>query len=88
VTSAVCEDCNGARSVPDLGEYEDGYAPCPSCVIDAGETFVVWEETLGRRDTFPQAGSGPLRSDAVEVPWRQVVELPQQRNNSDREDQG
>jgi hypothetical protein len=39
-----CSNCNGARSVPDLGEYEDGYAPCPSCVIDAVETFVVFKE--------------------------------------------
>jgi hypothetical protein len=41
----TCPDCNGARSVPDdFGEYEDGCAPCPDCVIDAAETFVVWEE--------------------------------------------
>ena len=40
----VCSDCGDARAVPDdLGVYEDGYAPCPSCVIDAGETFVVWD---------------------------------------------
>jgi hypothetical protein len=41
---AVCTDCSGSRAVPDdFGLYEDGYAPCPSCVIDAGETFVVFE---------------------------------------------
>lgn len=39
----TCEDCFGARSVPDMGECDDGYGPCPSCVIDAGDTFVVWE---------------------------------------------
>ena len=22
---------------------EDGYGPCPTCVIDAGETWVVWD---------------------------------------------
>jgi hypothetical protein len=42
--NAPCLDCNGARAVPDdLGEYEDGYAPCPACIIDAGPTFVVYE---------------------------------------------
>jgi hypothetical protein len=41
--STDCLDCSGSRAVPDdLGEYEDGYQPCPSCVIDAGDTFVVW----------------------------------------------
>lgn len=35
VTRDPCEDCNGSRAVPDdFGQYEDGYAPCPSCVID------------------------------------------------------
>lgn len=39
----TCQDCSGSRAVPDdLGEYEDGYAPCPACVIDASETFVIW----------------------------------------------
>jgi len=38
----VCDDCNGARSVPDFfGEP----GPCPSCVIDGGDTFVVFEAT-------------------------------------------
>jgi hypothetical protein len=37
---AVCLDCSGTRSVPDL--FGD-LGPCPSCVIDAGETFVVLE---------------------------------------------
>lgn len=41
---SVCWDCNGARAVPDdFWEHEDGYQPCPTCVIDAGETWVVWE---------------------------------------------
>lgn len=39
-----CFDCFGARAVPDdFGGHEDGYGPCPSCVIDAGPTFVVYE---------------------------------------------
>ena len=38
-----CWDCNGARTVPDLGDGEDGYEACPSCVVDAGPTFVLWE---------------------------------------------
>jgi hypothetical protein len=34
----ACDDCSDARAVPGLtGDYE----ACPSCVIDAGETFVV-----------------------------------------------
>jgi hypothetical protein len=37
----ICDDCNGVRSVP--GTFGDPEA-CPSCVIDAGETFVVFEE--------------------------------------------
>lgn len=38
-----CADCSGSRAVPDdFGQYEDGYAPCPSCVVDAGSTFVIW----------------------------------------------
>lgn len=37
----TCEDCNGTRSVPDVvGDP----GPCPSCVIDAGDTFVVFED--------------------------------------------
>jgi hypothetical protein len=37
-----CDDCSGSRAVPGpLGDYE----ACPSCVIDAEETFVVWEGT-------------------------------------------
>jgi hypothetical protein len=43
-SSGDCLDCSGALAVPDdLGKHEDGYRPCPNCVIDAGETFVVWE---------------------------------------------
>lgn len=39
-----CWDCGGSRAVPDdFGNYQDGYGPCPVCVIDAGDTFVVWE---------------------------------------------
>lgn len=36
----TCPDCSGTRAVP--GFLTD-YDPCPSCVIDAGETFVVLE---------------------------------------------
>jgi hypothetical protein len=43
VTQKPCPECNNSRAIPDLGESEDGYGPCPVCVIDAGETFVVWE---------------------------------------------
>lgn len=38
-----CWDCSGSRAVPD-DFSEDGYGPCPTCVIDAGETFVVLED--------------------------------------------
>lgn len=38
-----CSQCSGSRAVPDGGDSEDGYRACPFCVIDAGETFVVWE---------------------------------------------
>lgn len=35
-----CDDCFGSRAVPDVfGDYQ----ACPSCVIDAGNTFVVYE---------------------------------------------
>lgn len=37
---STCDDCYGARAVPSLlGDYET----CPSCVIDAGDTFVIFE---------------------------------------------
>jgi hypothetical protein len=37
----VCDDCSGARAVPDpFGDY----VACPVCVVDAGETFVIWED--------------------------------------------
>jgi len=36
----ACSDCSGTRAVPGL--FGD-YVACPSCVIDAGETFVVFE---------------------------------------------
>ncbi len=44
----VCPECNDSRAVPSMtGEYE----ACPACVIDAGETFVVFDgvpdETAG-----------------------------------------
>ncbi len=38
----TCLDCHGARAVPD--DPTGGYGPCPCCVIDAGETFVCFEE--------------------------------------------
>jgi hypothetical protein len=38
----TCDDCFGTRAAPD-DEAEEGYGPCPSCVLDAGSTFVVWE---------------------------------------------
>jgi hypothetical protein len=37
-----CEDCFSSRAVPD-DHSEDGYSPCPSCVVDAGCTFVMWD---------------------------------------------
>lgn len=42
-----CPDCFGARAVPASAPTEaeaEPYDPCPSCVLDAGETFVVWED--------------------------------------------
>lgn len=42
MTEPSYDDCNDARAVPD--DYaEDGCGPCPSCVVDAGSTFVVWD---------------------------------------------
>ncbi len=38
----TCQDCAGARSVPD--DVTGGPAPCPCCVLDAGVTFVCFEE--------------------------------------------
>jgi len=35
----TCLACHGTRAVPD--EVTGGYAPCPSCVTDAGTTYVV-----------------------------------------------
>jgi hypothetical protein len=40
--ASVCRECSDSRAVPD-DFAEDGYAPCPACVIDAGATFVVFE---------------------------------------------
>ena len=37
----TCHDCAGARAVPD--DVGGGYAPCPSCVVEATETFVCFE---------------------------------------------
>ncbi len=42
----VCWDCSGSRAVPD-DLAEDGYGPCPSCVIDTGQTFVVLDDVPG-----------------------------------------
>ena len=39
----ICPDCNGARAVPSLIEPE-GYDACPTCVVDAGETFVALDD--------------------------------------------
>jgi hypothetical protein len=38
----TCPDCHGTRAVPD--DVTGGYAPCPSCVIDAGTTFVAIDD--------------------------------------------
>ncbi len=36
MTEQACEDCAGTRAV--LDDYaEDGYGPCPACVVDAGQ---------------------------------------------------
>ncbi len=43
-----CPDCHGARAVPD--DLSGGYGPGPSCVIDAGVTFVVLEEVANDAD--------------------------------------
>ncbi len=43
----VCWDCSGTRAVPD-DLSEDGYGACPTCVIDAGETFVVLDDAPQR----------------------------------------
>lgn len=37
----TCLDCSGSRAVPDI--FGDLVA-CPMCVIDAGSTFVAYEE--------------------------------------------
>jgi hypothetical protein len=37
-----CPDCGGTRAVPD--DVFGGYAPCPSCVVEAITTFVVLED--------------------------------------------
>lgn len=43
----TCDDCNGSRAVPDIfGDYE----ACPACVIDPGDTFVVFEGNGGEPD--------------------------------------
>ena len=39
-----CPDCHDTRAVPD--DLTGGYAPCPSCVVDAGATFVVLTQEL------------------------------------------
>ena len=36
-----CLDCHGTLAVPD--DITGGYAPCPSCVIEADLTFVIWQ---------------------------------------------
>jgi len=37
----TCSDCYGTRAV--LDDVTGRYAPCPSCVVDAGTTYVAWE---------------------------------------------
>lgn len=39
----TCHDCSGSRAVPDV--FGDLTA-CPSCVIEAGDTWVVYEEAV------------------------------------------
>ncbi|MDP3712153.1 MAG: hypothetical protein Q8R60_06690 [Mycobacteriales bacterium] len=45
----MCWDCSGSRAVPDHFA-EDGYGPCPTCVIDAGQTFVALDGVPLRLD--------------------------------------
>lgn len=49
----VCWDCNGVRAIPEPA-FDEGYGPCPSCVIEASATFVVWEPS-----DVPPEGSAP-----------------------------
>lgn len=52
LSMATCDDCFGARAVPD--DFTGDYRACPSCVIDAGETWVVWENE-GLHKASPEA---------------------------------
>jgi len=47
-----CQDCFGARAVPD--EVQGGYRACPGCVIEATATF-IYSATDTEDDTAPTA---------------------------------
>jgi len=47
-----CNDCSGARAVPD--DVHGGYRACPGCVIKATATFVC-SATDTEDDTAPTA---------------------------------
>ena len=42
IKSRLCPECDGTRAIPD--DLSPGYLPCPACVIDAGPTFVAFDE--------------------------------------------
>jgi len=45
-----CNDCFGARAVPD--DVQGGYRPCPGCLIEATATWVCVDTD---EDTAPTA---------------------------------
>ncbi len=72
----TCPDCDGTRAVPD--DLSGGYAPCPSCVIDATTTFVVFEDLPDDEESHtrtepkpdPALGSGFVMSEGEPCPER------------------
>ena len=50
-TGTSCSDCSGALSVP--APNGGDYAPCPSCVIDAGQTWAVLDSYALADDQQP-----------------------------------
>jgi len=45
-----CQDCSGARAVPD--DAQGGYRACPGCVLEATATWVCFDTD---EDTAPTA---------------------------------
>ncbi len=68
----TCLDCAGTRAVPD--DRSGGYAPCPSCVIEATTTFASWRTCLTTSRATPAQNPSPI------PPWGRASSISKENH--------